>query len=117
MSECSPVSTLDKKLFDFSLDGVDLGLELGAVLLGDRGRDHRSGDSASTSESLLRSDENVRDVLVFAEKWQMEQNLERLGVGGHDNELGDASVERLGSFVGTLSELLVVSRLLHQIQD
>jgi len=43
--------------------------------------------------------------------------LERLGVGGHDNELGDASVERLGGFVGTFSELLVVSRLLHQIQD
>lgn len=111
------MSTLDKELFDVSLDGVNLGLELGAVLLGDGGSDDRSGDSASSAESLLGSDENVRDILVLAEKWQMEQNLERLGVGGHDNELGDASVQRLGGFVGTFSELLVVSRLLHQIQD
>ena len=34
--------------------------------------------------------------LVLAEQRQMEQDLERLGIGRHDDQLGNATVERLG---------------------
>ena len=58
----------------------------------------------------------------------MEQNLKRLRVGSHDDELGNATVQSLGSceikhkrnidtFVGALSELLVVGSLVHQVQN
>ena len=47
----------------------------------------------------------------------MEEDLEGLGVGGHDNELADAAVEGLGRLVGSFLELAVVRGLLHDIQD
>lgn len=47
----------------------------------------------------------------------MEENLEGLGVGGHDDELGDTTVEGLGGLVGSLLELAVVRRLLNKIED
>lgn len=34
--------------------------------------------------------------LVFAEEWEVEEDLDGLGVGGEDDELGDAPVEGLG---------------------
>ena len=47
----------------------------------------------------------------------MEEDLDGLGVGGHNDEIADAAIECLGGLVGTLLELLVVVGLLHQIQD
>lgn len=47
----------------------------------------------------------------------MQDDLEGLGISSHDNELGNAAVEGLGGFVGTLAELLVVAGLLDQVQD
>ena len=47
----------------------------------------------------------------------MQQNLKRLTVGRENDKLGLASVERLGCFIGSLPQLLVVARLLHQIQN
>jgi hypothetical protein len=55
--------------------------------------------------------------LVFAEEGKMEKDLDGVSVGGHDDELCDSSVERLGSFVCALFELLVVGRLLHEVED
>ena len=46
----------------------------------------------------------------------MENDLERLGVGGHDDELRLSTIERLGGLVGALAQLLVVHRLLHEIE-
>lgn len=47
----------------------------------------------------------------------MEDNLNRLNVGGHDDELADTTVESLGCLVGTLLQLLVVRSLLNEIED
>jgi hypothetical protein len=44
--------------------------------------------------------------------------VERAGrTGGEDNDLGDTAVEGLGDFVGALLELVVVRRLLDEIED
>lgn len=56
-------------------------------------------------------------ILVLAEQRQVQQDFNRLRVCGHDDELADAAVERLGGLVGTLLELLVVRSLLRQIED
>ena len=47
----------------------------------------------------------------------MEEDLQRLGVGGEHDELGLAAVEGLGGLVGTLAQLLVVDGLLDQVED
>ena len=47
----------------------------------------------------------------------MKKDLEGLGVGSHDDELADATVEGLGGLIGTLAELLVVARLLDEVKD
>ena len=53
----------------------------------------------------------------LAEERQVQQDLQRLSVGSHNDELGNAAVQRLGGFVGALLELLVVRGLLDQVQD
>lgn len=47
----------------------------------------------------------------------MQQNLERLRVGGEDDELASAAIQRLGRLVGALLQLAVVRGLLDQVQD
>lgn len=47
----------------------------------------------------------------------MQQNLERSGVGSHDNELANTAVERLGGLVGTLLQLAVVRGLLDKVKN
>ena len=59
----------------------------------------------------------VGSVLVLAEKRQVEEDGQRGGVGGEDDDLRDTSVEGLGGLVGTLLELAVVAGLLHKVED
>ena len=47
----------------------------------------------------------------------MQHDLDRLDVGGHHDELADAAVERLRRLVRALLELLVMRRLLHEVQN
>ena len=47
----------------------------------------------------------------------MQEDGEGRGVGGEDDDLGDAAVERLGGLVGSLLQLLVVRRLLDDVED
>ena len=57
---------------------------------------HRPRHAASAPESSLGRHEHVRHVLVLGQQRQVQQDLDGLGVGGHDDKLGDAAVERLG---------------------
>ena len=100
---------------------MDLVFELRLVVGKHRRSNNRTGDSTGTAEFNLVRHEDVRDVLqaggenretirprkgtdrwgvgmnlVFAEQGQVEQNLNGLGVGGHDDELGLAAVQGLG---------------------
>ena len=111
------VDNLDQELLDLELDGQDLGLEIRTLVGGDGASNNGAGDTAGTAESGLGGDENVGDVLVLAKKRQVQENLNGLGVGGHDDELGDTTVEGLGGLVSTLLELLVVGGLLDKVED
>lgn len=55
--------------------------------------------------------------LIFAEQRQVEENSQRFRISCKDDEFSDTSVQRLGCFVCTLLELLVVVRLLNQIEN
>ena len=92
-------------------------LQLGSFISGHGNGNDRAADTAGTAKSSLRGNKDVRDVLVFTQQGQVEQDFEGFGVGGHDYELGDTAVEGLGGFVGTLAKLLVVGGLLDEIED
>jgi len=83
----------------------------------DRTSYHRTGNATSTTQSRLRSNEDVGHVLVLAEQRQMEDNLQRLRVRRHDDEFGDTTIQRLGRLVSAFLELLVVAGLLDQFEN
>jgi hypothetical protein len=47
----------------------------------------------------------------------VEQDLDRVRVRRHDDELGDTPVQRLGRLVCALFKLFVVRRLLYKVKD
>ena len=65
----------------------------------------------------MLGDIDVGNVLVLAEKGQVEYNLEGLSVGGKDNEVSNTSVEGFGRLIGSLLELLVELGLVKEIHD
>ena len=52
-----------------------------------------------------------RDVLVLAKQRQMEQNLQRLSVRCHDDELTDTAIQSFCCLVRAFLKLLVVASL------
>lgn len=108
---------LDEELLDLILEAIDLRVKLRTLGGKDGAGNNRPGDTAGTAKSDLGGDKDVRDILVFAEEGEVEEDLKRLGVSGHDDELADATVEGLGGLVGALAELLVVAGLLDEVED
>jgi hypothetical protein len=108
---------LDEQLLNLVLEALDLAFELRALVRRHRACNHRARDSARAAQCLLRRHKHVGHVLVLAEEREVEEDFQGLCVGGHDDELRDAAIERLSRLVGTLLELLVVARLLHQLED
>lgn len=108
---------LDQQGLDLVLDGVDLVLDGGGVVGSHRSSNHWSGHSTCSTQSGLGRNEHIRNVLVLTQQWQVQQDLDWLSVGGHDDELRDTSVQGLGGLVGTLLQLSQVLRLLDDIQD
>ena len=108
---------LKKQLLNLLLDGVDLGLDLRTLVLGNTGTNDWPGDATGTAQSLLGADKHVGDVLVLAQQRNVQQNLQGLAVCGQHNELSLSTVQGLGGLVGSLSDLLVVAGLLNQVQN
>lgn len=111
------LGSLDEQALDLVLKLVDLFLDLRAVVRGHASGDDRAGNTAGTAESDLGGDEHVRNVLVLAEQRQVKDDLDRLSVGRHHNELGDTTVQRLRGLIGTLLQLAEVGGLLSDVED
>merc|ERR1719382_1524332 len=107
---------LKQQLLNLLLDGLNLRLDLRALILSDTGSNDRSAHTTSSSERLLGSDEHVGDVLVLAEERDVEQDLQGLRVSRHDDKLRLSSVESLGGLIGSLPQLFVVGGLLDKLQ-
>ena len=79
--------------------------------------DDVSRHTAGSAKVGLLTNVNIWHVLVFAEKWQMEDDLEWLGISSKDDKIGNTSVECFGCFVSTLLEELEILRLIEEIQN
>lgn len=127
---------LDHQSLDLVLESADLAHEVGGLVCGDGSGDDGAGDTAGATEGHLGGNvcsiscqlvippcawglvlTDVCDVLVLAEKRDVEEDGKRSGVGGEDDDFGDTTVEGLGGLVGTLLQLTVVGGLLDQIED
>jgi hypothetical protein len=71
-------------------------------------RNNCTAHATSSSKSCFARYVDIWDVFIFAQQWKVEQDGERSGVGSQNDNLGDAAIEGLGSFVGALFELAVV---------
>ena len=83
----------------------------------DSDSDNVSGHTASSAEIGLLSDINIWDVLILAEEWQVEDDLEWLGVSGENNKVSASSVQGFGSLVGSLLQKLEVLGLIQKIKN
>merc|ERR1719419_2218999 len=99
------------------LDSLNLRFDLRSLILSHARSDDWSTNSTCSSQTLLGSDEHVGNVLILAEKRNVEKNLQWLAVSCQDDKLGLASVQGLGGLVGSLPQLLVVGGLLNKVQD
>lgn len=108
---------LDHQSLDLVLESADLVHEIGRLVGGDAGRDDGAGHAAGAAERGLGGNVDVWHVLVLAEEGKVEEDGERGGVGGEDDDLGDSAVERLGRLVGALLQLAVVAGLLDDVED
>lgn len=108
---------LNQQGLDLVLNGEDLVLDAGSVVRSHRSSNHRTGNSTGSTKGSLGGNKNVRHVLVLTQKRQVQQNLNRLSVSSHDDELRNTSVQGFGGLVGTFLELTKVLRLLHDVKD
>ena len=74
---------------------VELTLAVGL----DSAGNHGAGDSAGVSESNLAGDEDVVDVLLLANKRQVQQDLEGLSISGQNDEVSLLAVQGLSGYV------------------
>ena len=76
-----PASTdcLDHQALDLGLDGADLVGELTGIVGGDRHSDDGTADTAGTAKGHLGGNVDVGDVLVLAQKGQVENDGQRSG--------------------------------------
>lgn len=98
-------------------DGLNLALEFASFVGGDGSGYDGAGYTACATKSSLRGDKDIRDVLVLTQQGEMKNDLNRFDVSSHDDKFADTTVEGFGRLVGALLQLLVVTRLLDQVED
>ena len=70
---------LDHQALDLGLDGADLVGELTGIIGGDRDSNDGTADTTGTTKSHLGGNVDVGDVLVLAQKGQVENDGQRGG--------------------------------------
>lgn len=92
---------LDHQPFDLVLQAPDLSHQITSLVCGNRRSDNGPGHTASTTESHLAWDIDVGAVFVLCEEWKMQQNGQRTGVCGQNDDFGNAAIKGLCGFVCT----------------
>lgn len=109
----------DQQSLDGHLHRLNLRLELRAFLNGDRGGDDGPGHPARAAQGLLGAHKHVRDVLVLTQQRQMKDDLQRLSIGSHHDELRNATVQGFSGWNKSTRKLIAsrAARLLMGLQS
>lgn len=108
---------LDHEPLNLVLDGPDLSHEVASLVGGDASSDHRTRDTGRPAQSKLAGHEDIRSILVFTKKGDVQKDSERIGVRSEDDDFRGTTIECLGRFVCSLLQLTVVRSLLHKVQE
>jgi len=87
---------LDGEALDLVAQGLDLASQLTGLVRVDAGRDDGTADAAGAAQHRLARDVDVGSALVLAQEGDVQQDGERLGVGGEDGDFAGAAVQRFG---------------------
>jgi hypothetical protein len=112
----SPQGILNSEALDLVAHGSDLAGELTGIVAGDASSNDGAANTTGTAEVHLAADVDVGNVLVLAEKREVEENGERLSVGSEDDKLRNTTVKGLGGLVGALLQLAGMLRRLNEIE-
>ena len=110
-----PYPSLDHESLNLVLDGPDLAHEITSLVGGDTGRDHRTRHTSGPTQGKLAGDVDVGDVLVLSQEGQVEQDGERGGVRGQDDNLSGSTIKSLGRC--WVERRIVSERVLHEDQN
>ena len=91
-----PYPSLDHESLNLVLDGPDLAHQITSLVGSDTGRDHRTRHTSGPTQGKLAGDVDVGDVLVLSQERQVEQDGERGGVRGQDDNLSGSTIQSLG---------------------
>jgi hypothetical protein len=84
---------LDHQSLNLVFDGPDLSHEITGLVGGDAGRNHRTRDTGCTAQSELAGDENIRDILVLAEKGDVQKDSQGVRVRSEDDDFRGTTIE------------------------
>lgn len=88
--------SLDHQTLHAILQLADLGHQVARLVGGDGSSNDGAGHTAGAAQSSLAGDIDVRNVLVFSQERQVEEDGQRRGIGSKDNDLRGSAVEGLG---------------------
>lgn len=80
------------------LEVLDVIIELTLAVGKDGAGYHSAGDSAGISEGNLAGNKDVMNVLLLTNQRKVQQDLERLRIGGQNDEVRLLTVQRLGGW-------------------
>ncbi len=82
--------------FHFVLQRPNLRLQVARLICRDARRKYRPADAACATQCHLAWDVDIWDILILTQKGQVEEDSERGGVGGENNNFGDAAIQSFG---------------------
>jgi len=92
----SPPCRLDHQPLNLILQRPYLPHQITRLIRRNAAADNRARDAAGAPQRHLARDVDVGRVLVLAEEREVQEDGEGCRVGGQDDDLGDAAVERFG---------------------
>lgn len=104
-------------MFDLVLHLVDLSLQLRIRVVKDNCGNDVSRDTTGATEVGLLGYVNVGDVLILAQKREVEDDFKRFGISSKDNKVSNTSVQTFCGLVGSLFCLFIESSLVAQVND
>ena len=106
-----------KKLFNLIFHFLDAVVDWTIWLSQNCDGNNVSGNTASSSKISLFTNINVWDILIFAQKWQVKDDLKWLGIGSEDNKISNTSVQCFGGLVSSLFQKFESFGLIEEIKE
>jgi len=111
------IRTLNKKLLYLNLHAIYNRFKVGRFICCNGTCYNRARNPTGTTKGNFAWHEYVRNIFVFAQQWEMQEDLDRLCVSCHDDQFRKATVQRLGCLICTFLGLTIGCGLLNKVEE